>query len=158
MVIVYTGFSILLLYEFYVIFNASSPYRSLADQLKFSKIESIDLCDDIDFARLRQIAAAYLQSHSEDFAPFLGMDAASIEFQEYCAKVESVSGAEWGGQIELRALAAALERQIHVYDSSTPLLVMGQDFPDCNPLKVTYHRHYYSLGEHYNSVERIESS
>ena len=138
--------------------NAFLPYRSLADQLQFSKIKSLDLDEDMDFVRLRQLAAAYLRGHAEEFAPFLGMEAASIEFEEYCAKVDSVTGAEWGGQIELRALADALERQIHIYDSTTPLLVMGQDFPDSNPLKLTYHRHYYSLGEHYNSVERIESS
>ena len=64
--------------------------------------------------------------------------------------------AEWGGQIELRALAVCLERQIHIYDASTGVLVMGEQFDAFNALKVTYHRHYYSLGEHYNSVERAE--
>jgi len=96
-----------------------------------------------------------LRAHADDFSPFLGLEAGSPEFLEYCAKVESVAGAEWGGQVELRALAACLERQIHVYDSTAPLLVMGEEFTG-PPLKVTYHRHYYSLGEHYNSVRFLE--
>ena len=132
--------------------------RALADQLTMSEAESAadsHRQGTITFGDLRLRAAQHLREHADEFAPFIGVDPGSSEFDQYCHKVESVIDAEWGGQVEIRALSASLERQIHIYDSTTPLLVMGEDFSDKYPLKVTYHRHYYSLGEHYNSVERI---
>ena len=99
-----------------------------------------------------------MRRFAEEFAPFLGFAPHTSEFEGYCDTVASPTAAEWGGQVELKAIAACFERQIYIYDSITPLLIMGEDFVDKKPLKVTYHRHYFSLGEHYNSVELLEES
>jgi len=134
----------------------------VADQLEFCERSAVRRLGAgglvVTFVELRRLAGAHLRSHADEFAPFLGLEAGSPEFIAYCEKVESVSAAEWGGQVELRALAACLERQIHVYDSAAPLIVMGEEFTDATPLKVTYHRHYFSLGEHYNSVRYLEEA
>ena len=110
-------------------------------------------CKDFTFLDLRYRAANYLRSHADEFAPFLGMEPTSEDFKCYCNNVES--DGEWGGQVELRALSASLQRQIHIYDASTPVIIMGEDNVGNAPLKITYHRHYYALGEHYNSVKQL---
>ncbi|KAJ3369637.1 OTU domain-containing protein 6B [Allomyces arbusculus] len=122
-------------------------YASIAHQLG----------DASTYTSLRQLAAQHLRTHPDDFRPFL-VDETTGEmltddgFRAYCAKIEST--AEWGGQIELRALAEALRRPIAVYQSSSPNpLVLGAEFgPIDQALRVSYHQHQYGLGEHYNSL------
>lgn len=79
------------------------------------------------------------------------MDSNDSAFDEYCSKVESDQLAEWGGQIEIKALSEALHHPIYVYSSDAPVLITGED-EDGIPLRVSFHRYYYALGEHYNSV------
>ena len=62
-----------------------------------------------------------------------------------------------GGQVEIQALCSILHRQIWIYSSdiNNPIVKMGEDIQRDvidPPIRVTYHRQYYSLGEHYNSV------
>lgn len=71
-------------------------------------------------------------------------------FEEYCDRVASTS--EWGGQLELRALAHALCMPIQVFTADSDIFTMGAEFDTKEPLQLTYHLHYYTLGEHYNSV------
>lgn len=79
-------------------------------------------------------------------------------FEEYCERVVSTS--DWGGQLELRALACALQTPIHVFSAESDVIAMGQEFDaagDRKPLQLTYHLHYYTLGEHFNSVAPASS-
>jgi OTU-like cysteine protease len=110
-----------------------------------------------DFSSLRASAASYLRSHGEEFAPFLGLSPTDDEFLTYCNNVESVLNAEWGGQLEINALCLSLQRAVMVFSADAPLLVMGENFlkADRLPLKIAYHRHFYALGEHYNSVTPV---
>jgi OTU domain-containing protein 6 len=119
-----------------------------------------------DYLELRKLAAKHLREHPEEFKPFLDVDSED-DYEVYCSKVESPTLAEWGGQIEIRAIANSLEHLIHIYDAEAPVLVMGERMsgaaeaegqPLIEPLRLTYHRHYYALGEHYNSVEKIAKS
>jgi len=107
-----------------------------------------------DFVSLRKLAADYIRLNSDDFAPFLGFDSTSDEFRDYCNKIESPTLAEWGGQIEVRAIANSLDCPVIIYDAESPNVIMG-DVSVKEPLRISYHRHYYALGEHYNSVERV---
>jgi OTU domain-containing protein 6 len=72
-------------------------------------------------------------------------------FDDYVDRVRN--SAEWGGHLELRALSLALERPIYVYSvqsGTKPLEIDGgKDKP---PIRLSYHLHYYALGEHYNQV------
>ena len=113
-----------------------------------------------DFITLRKMASTYMRNHPDDFSPFLGLLSTDEEYKTYCDKVESINDAEWGGQLEIRALCYCLNRKILIYSADSPLLIMGGDevMLDCDnkkPLKIAYHRHYYALGEHYNSVTPI---
>ena len=145
-----------------IIADGNCLFRALADQLEFvgATVEGDDKEGDAEknftFVDLRFMAADHLRSHADEFAPFLGVEPISQQFEGYCNNMES--DGEWGGQIELRALSASLRRQIHIYDMSTPLIIMGEDYFGNAPLKITYHRHYFTLGEHYNSVRSLDDS
>ena len=68
---------------------------------------------------LRAAAADHLAAHRDDFEPFLTVesdaDGEALVFEDYCERVRSSN--EWGRQLELRALADALEVQILVYSA-----------------------------------------
>ena len=121
--------------------------RSIADQLRYRGDQ------ETSFGELRKRAAQYMRDHAEEFAPFLGHDPNDEDYTAYCDKVESVVLAEWGGQLELKALSHVLGLPIHVYDGSN-IIKMGDNI-DEEPLRISYHRFYYALGEHYNSVTGI---
>ena len=86
---------------------------------------------------------------------------------------KSDDGPVWGGQLEIQALSLALHRSIEVYSADAPVLVMNAEASSTEgddsdsdddsgsatspPLRVTYHRHYFALGAHYNSVVKAKS-
>ena len=91
----------------------------------------------------------------------------SEAYDTYCTNVANSN--EWGGHVELQALSRALHTQIIVYQVGQAPLVFGGDSHDTGThahtdndgatarnarrrLTVSYHRQYYVLGEHYNSV------
>ena len=85
-------------------------------------------------------------------------------FDLYCRKMEDSSGVEWGGQLEIRAISDVLHIPVYIYDANAPVLKMGEEYLYTNSsggdssdivnrvINLTFHRHYYSLGEHYNSA------
>ncbi|CAM9920268.1 unnamed protein product [Phaeothamnion confervicola] len=128
-------------------------YRAVAAQLRLAGIEP--RFTEESFPAMRCLAAAQMRRDPDGYAPFLEA-ADDGGFEQHCAAVEG--SAEWGGQVELRALAAALRMPIEVFSADAPLLVLGEEFGDGGnghgpePLRVSFHNHYYSLGAHYNSV------
>jgi OTU domain-containing protein 6 len=125
--------------------------RAIADQLLFTGNSRAQ-----DHNSLRGIASTYIRNHAEEFSPFIGVEAADPEFEAYCEKVASLTDAEWGGQLEIKALSAALSVPILIYAADVPVLTMNDcDAPVDNPLRITYHKNYYALGEHYNSVTSV---
>mmetsp|Transcript_20244 Transcript_20244/g.34459 ORF Transcript_20244/g.34459 Transcript_20244/m.34459 type:complete len:306 (+) Transcript_20244:82-999(+) len=119
-------------------------YRSVAHQcdLVFPGGPSGD-----DFAGCRRDAANYMRAHPADFAPFLAAE--GIDLEAYCSAVESSN--DWGGQLEITALAHARKRCIEVFSADAPVLLTGEEY-DGPRLQLTYHKHYYGLGAHYNAV------
>jgi len=110
-----------------------------------------------DYLSLKRLAAAHMRTHNEDFAPFLGMSTtagSSQEYLAYCDRVADAMSAEWGGQVEVLALAQALERSIVIHSAGAAEVVMGVE-SKAPIIHLAFHRHYYALGEHYNSVESI---
>jgi len=105
---------------------------------------------------LRKSTAKELMDNKSDYSPFLsnpstGEMLSDTEFQAYCTKMASTPA--WGGQVELQALSTVLKRPIEVIQAEGPPMVVGEQFTE-TPLVLTYHRHAYGLGEHYNSVQR----
>lgn len=108
---------------------------------------------DQSFTSVRALCAATLQAHADDFSPFCEYTETAPDFDAYVNQVRS--SAEWGGHLELRALSMALSKQVHVYSAQSPTaLIIGQDHvqDDETPIRLSYHLHYYALGEHYNQV------
>jgi OTU domain-containing protein 6 len=106
---------------------------------------------------VRALCADYMRSHAADFEAFVDLDAAAdgrggcVGFDGYCERVRSSN--DWGGQLELQALAHALDTSIRVHSATgAPLDIVPSTGDSTRALELAYHRHYCALGEHYNSV------
>jgi OTU domain-containing protein 6 len=153
-----------------IISDGHCLYRAIADQLH---------CDsETDFVTLRKLAADHIRNNSDSYLPFINSEC-SGSFDDYCRyinillikiilklkliilcwsrQVEDLSGAVWGGQIEIRALCESLHRPIYVFSSDSPILKMGQE-ESGDVIYLTYHRHYYALGAHYNSTQPLHTN
>ncbi|KAI0695925.1 cysteine proteinase [Cytidiella melzeri] len=120
------------------------------------------------YALTRHTAADYIQTHPDDFLPFLPSTFAEDgegetgeglmspnEFAAYCTKIRDT--AVWGGEPEILALSRAFNVPIHVIQGAKPHVVVhnpaGEPPPGNVPvLRISYHRRMYGLGEHYNSL------
>eukprot|EP00128_Syssomonas_multiformis_P000190 Colp12_sorted_trinity150504_noHs@24638 len=121
-------------------------YCAVSDQLKL-----IDI--NLDFKTLRKSAATYISTHANDFLPFLVNDNGDMmtpeDFKNYLHRLEHSS--DWGGELELQAIAHVLKLPIEVIQASAASHILGTEYKG-QPLRLSYHRHEYSLGAHYNSV------
>lgn len=99
----------------------------------------------------RHAAADYIQAHPDDFSPFL-----EEPLEEYVVKVRDTG--EWGGQLELMALARHYSVQINVLQGSgrvEEILPYQDGHPEGSSVQklwMAYYRHGFGLGEHYNSL------
>ena len=111
-------------------------------------------CVFLGFATSGSLCADTLSEHQDEFAPFCEYTDEITSFDEYLGKVRN--SAEWGGHLELRALGIALGRPILVYSvqsGAKPLAIHEiEEGSDTEPILLSYHLHYYALGEHYNQV------
>ncbi|CAN1199911.1 OVARIAN TUMOR DOMAIN-containing deubiquitinating enzyme 5 [Linum perenne] len=137
-------------------------YRAVEDQLALLSGGS----SPYTYQDLREMVAAYMRKNSSEFLPFFlsetesaaeeeagSESSATMEerFESYCKEIEST--AAWGGQLELGALTHCLKRPIMVYSGSFPDVEMGKEYkPGGSNIMLSYHKHAFGLGEHYNSV------
>lgn len=103
---------------------------------------------------VRRAAAAYIVSHADDFAPFL-----EEPLDDYVRKIGD--GAEWGGHMELLALASTYDVEVRVIADGRTAVVQParRDKQQQHPPKqiwLAYYRHGFGLGEHYNSLRKKE--
>lgn len=94
----------------------------------------------------RTKCAQYIRAHPDDFSAFL--EEGTVE--ELAGRVERT--AEWGGQLEVMALAKAYGVTVRVLQGEGRVEVMGEGEPE---VWLAYYRHSYGLGEHYNALEKI---
>ncbi|PKS07627.1 hypothetical protein jhhlp_006233 [Lomentospora prolificans] len=102
------------------------------------------------FKVVRAVAAGWIEDHPDDFAPFLEED-----LDSYVTKMRDT--AEWGGQIELMALANAYNVQINVVQNGPMEKIRPSGEMESEPaaeIWLAYYRHGYGLGEHYNSLRK----
>ncbi|EKX34406.1 hypothetical protein GUITHDRAFT_147248 [Guillardia theta CCMP2712] len=131
-------------------------YRALADQCREHRdslpeqlgkeVEKWGGGDEDGYRSLRRVAANFLRSHQAEFEGFVE----EADFSSYARQVEET--AEWGGDIELMALARALHANIHVYSARMDEQTFSPFSPSSVHLRLSFHQHAYSLGAHYNSV------
>ncbi|XP_037938511.1 deubiquitinase OTUD6B-like [Teleopsis dalmanni] len=103
---------------------------------------------------LREETAKYIRENKDTLICFMtdphtGNLLDDEQFEHYCKSVQSTPA--WGGHIELKALSSVLEIPIEVIQAEGSNTVQGNEFKGPK-LTITYHRHMYSLGEHYNST------
>ena len=113
--------------------------------------------DDITYTS-GTLCADTLLSNEDEFAPFCEFDEKVPDFAAYVDRIRNSS--DWGGHLELRVLSIALQKHILVYSmqSKEPLHLQPDNVPnDDDPIRLSYHLHYYALGEHYNQVVKVES-
>mmetsp|Transcript_28867 Transcript_28867/g.112440 ORF Transcript_28867/g.112440 Transcript_28867/m.112440 type:complete len:199 (-) Transcript_28867:288-884(-) len=120
-------------------------FNAVAHQLK-----SLDLIETA--SSLRAKAVENMLANEDKYIMFVEeVEGDPEKFKHYCEAMRSSS--VWGGEVELRALATALDAQILVYAVGLPLVEIGDENAP-KTLRISYHRKAYDLGEHYNSVLR----
>ncbi|KAL8916202.1 MAG: hypothetical protein Q9208_008654 [Pyrenodesmia sp. 3 TL-2023] len=132
-------------------------YAAVADQLFTLKLPLIPKASEnmpavsdspiVPYKTTRAVAAAYIRHHPSDFEPFL-----EEPLDDYLLKIQHTG--EWGGHLELLALARAYNVNIHVLQSNGQIekIVSVTDEAAKPVLWLAYYRHNFGLGEHYNSL------
>ncbi|XP_022834380.1 OTU domain-containing protein 6B [Spodoptera litura] len=128
-------------------------YKAVSHQLSIIKQK------DVSVDELRGSAAKYIRHNKGDFLPFMTHPdtfemLTDEDFEEYCDKLENTK--VWGGQVEVRALSNSLQCPITIIQATGPGSIDQGDEYEKPPLIITYHRHMYGLGEHYNSTVQGE--
>ena len=155
-------------------------YRALYDQSRAHNLQrELALNDNAPpFMALRQLCAQYMRAHRDDFAPFmLAEDSdeplSDAQWERYLTELVDEQRAVWGGHTEIVALSKVLQRPINIWSAQGKMSV-GEEFaaiapaaaapaastsspsaspsPDSDALDISFHRHYFGLGNHYNSV------
>lgn len=121
-------------------------FRAFADQLTG---------DGSVHADYRTKCVDFLESHREDFEPFLDED-----FTAYCARMRLQ--ATWGGHVEVQALARSLGVNVVIYTpaeavkvdalSSTAIEIVTSEDARC--VLLSFHPTHHA-GQHYNSVRCV---
>lgn len=137
-------------------------YRAVEDQLALLAGGT----SPFTYQELREMTAEHMRKHASDFLPFFlsenllegdSDESLSDKFENYCKEVEST--AIWGGQLELGALTHCLKKHIMIFSGSFPDVEMGKEYKSQgrtdslnSSIMLSYHKHAFGLGEHYNSL------
>lgn len=105
-----------------------------------------------DYKAVRGAAASYMSRYPNDFEPFL-----DEPLDAYVQKIRDT--AEWGGQLELTALAKTYNITINVLQGDGRVeKIQGDDINhEKHEAWLAYYRHGFGLGEHYNSLKPLNS-
>lgn len=123
-------------------------FRAVALQVKQRNPET-----ELTHKELRRAAVAHMRERADDFAPFFAPEKEDDTFEAYLERMEGT--AEWGGQMELRALSEVLHAPIKVVSAHSPPLLVGDEASAADPFVLCHHQHYLTLGQHYNSVKAL---
>lgn len=137
-------------------------FSAVADQLSLAGVPLLvptlsavnnDGKEEPGYKTVRRAAAGYIESRGDEFAGFLEEDLGS-----YVRKIRDT--AEWGGQLELLALASVYGVEIGVVQDGRTEVIQPSGDGDVNEgeerrkIWLAYYRHGYGLGEHYNSLRK----
>ncbi|SCU97502.1 LAMI_0F10308g1_1 [Lachancea mirantina] len=108
--------------------------------------------DNVTVYTLRRWAAQHVRDHRDDFVPYLFDEQTCTlkDVDEYTDTIENT--AQWGGEVEILALAQVLKCSISVLMSGRATHKVNQEGSVYPELKLVYYKHGYALGEHYNSL------
>lgn len=102
--------------------------------------------------QLRELVAGYILANPDKYGSFIDYEEHQVQdLESYCSLV--ARDGWWGGEVELDAMACALGCRISVLKADGLV-----EYNECSSnnhslrLMVSYHRHLYCLGAHYNSL------
>lgn len=127
-------------------------YRAVAHQMALIRDTVVDLTP----RDVRRRTSDYMMLNRYNFMPFLVSDnggpMGEEEYDDYCDRVATTR--EWGGHLELQAIAQWSARPVHVYQADTeyPIIMAVSYETSGPPILLSFHKHLYHLGEHYNSL------
>jgi len=128
-------------------------FSAIADQLSQHGIPLGDdsnssAQEDSRYVPVRKAAAKYMEDHPDDFAAWL-----EEPLPDYVCKIRDT--AEWGGHLELLALARFYNVEICVIQNGAPEHIKPDTAGvESKQVWLAYYRHGYGLGEHYNSLRK----
>lgn len=126
-------------------------YSAVADQLTQLDVPlstaSATTQSAVQYKLTRDAAADYIEGHGDDFAPFL-----EEPLPGYVHKIRDT--AEWGGQLELQALAKVYGVEINVLQDFGRVEKIKPDGDAKGEIWLGYYKHGFGLGEHYNSLRK----
>ncbi|KIW11432.1 hypothetical protein PV08_10732 [Exophiala spinifera] len=101
------------------------------------------------YQNVRYAAAEFMAAHPDDFAAFM-----EEPLDSYVARIRDT--AEWGGELELQAIARAYNININVLraDGRVEKISSGSTKSDDSDVWLAYYQHSFGLGEHYNALRK----
>ncbi|KAJ9646957.1 uncharacterized protein PV06_04211 [Exophiala oligosperma] len=106
------------------------------------------------YQNVRYAAAEFMKAHPDDFAAFM-----EEPLDSYVARIRD--SAEWGGELELQAIARAYNININVVraDGRVEKIGSGSDkTDDSTDVWLAYYQHSFGLGEHYNALKKTDAA
>jgi OTU domain-containing protein 6 len=102
----------------------------------------------LPYQAVRAETARFIYEHPSDFEAFL-----EEPIEQYTDKIKNTT--EWGGQLELQAIARFYGKDINVLqaDGRIEKIESGMD-SETEAIWLTYYRHSFGLGEHYNALRK----
>lgn len=128
-------------------------FSAVADQLQQIGIplgaeSDAELKEGERYKAVRKAASRYIEGHPDDFVAWL-----DEPLDQYVEKIRNT--AEWGGHLELLALAKTYNVEIHVVqDGGAQTIEPGEGKGRPEKIWLAYYRYGFGLGEHYNSLRK----
>ncbi|OJJ59466.1 hypothetical protein ASPSYDRAFT_43818 [Aspergillus sydowii CBS 593.65] len=130
------------------------PERIVLQSTTQARVDTVASPKHDGYRAVRAVTADFITEHKDDFEPFM-----EEPLEQYTRKIKLT--AEWGGQLELQAIARAYGVDINVIqgDGRIEKIESGDTdtFTDEEERRkrvvwLAYYRHTYGLGEHYNAL------
>lgn len=133
------------------------PSRFTLQSTTQSRVDTVSAPKYDGYRAVRAVTADYITDHKDDFEAFM-----EEPLDQYTRKIKLT--AEWGGQLELLAIARAYGVDINVIQGDGRLEKIESGDMDSfdeeerakRVIWLAYYRHTYGLGEHYNALIRKE--
>ncbi|KAJ5729909.1 uncharacterized protein N7483_004417 [Penicillium malachiteum] len=131
------------------------PSRIILQPTTQSRIDTVASPQHDGYRAVRAVTADFILENKDDFEAFM-----EESLDEYTRKIRLT--AEWGGQLELQAIARAYGVDINVVQTDGRMEKIEAGDMDSfdeeekrrRVIWLAYYRHSYGLGEHYNALTK----
>uniref|UniRef100_A0A3B0N142 OTU-like cysteine protease, putative n=1 Tax=Theileria annulata TaxID=5874 RepID=A0A3B0N142_THEAN len=127
-------------------------FKSIEHQLKYYSENGYNL-PKYNYMELRRLIVDHLKSSQNEYESFLAVnntsDSPSINYLTYCENM--LKDGEWGSELEIIVLTKLLNCNIKIHNSYNTIEYNSPNNSGAT-LNISYHKHQYLLGEHYNSI------